>query len=122
MTARDFGMGFFGRIPFGADARKDFFAKWTKMTDAEKVEFMDKRIEAIHNGHCGRREFSVAAIDQRCEEWMKKTSEEKEAFVKEQQEMIAAFHEHAGFFGHGRGFDFGFSCGEESTEKDAKTK
>ncbi len=94
MMLRDFGMGFFGRMPFGSDPRKELFEKWSAMTPEEKVEFMDKRMEALNNGKreaggfFGQREFTVASIDQRCEEWLKKTPEEKEAFIKERKEMM----------------------------------
>lgn len=126
MMTRDFGMGFFGRIPFGTDARKEMFEKWSKMTDEAKLECMNKRMDDMHNGKhegfCGKREFTVEAIDKRCEEWMKKTPEEKEASIKEKKEMMEKFHEHfhshAHFFAHGRGFGFG---GDDRCYAETKT-
>ncbi len=110
MKTRDFGMGFFERTPFGTDEKKDFFKKWSKMTDEEKIELMNKRMETMnndeHDGFFGKREFTVADIDQRYEEWLKKTPEEKEAFVKERKEVISNFRDHGRFFERGRGFGF----------------
>ncbi|MCL1937472.1 MAG: hypothetical protein FWF52_03635 [Candidatus Azobacteroides sp.] len=83
MTARGFGMGFFGRNLFDKEARKKFQEEWFKMSDSEKLDFMNKRVE-----HMGKDHFSVEAIDARCEEWMKKTPEEKEAFIKERKEAV----------------------------------
>jgi len=104
MTTRGFGMGFFGRHPFDKEAAKKFQEEWSKMSDSEKLDFMNKKVE-----HLGKDHFSVEAIDARCEEWMKKTREEKEAFVKERKE---ALEDHFGsdprfggdFCGHGFGF------------------
>jgi len=125
MQTRDFGMGFFGRMPFGAESREAmhriFAEKWSAMTDEEKLKFMNSKMEAFKNGEhghgpFGKREFSVEAIDKRCEEWMKMTPEEKEAFVKERKEAFQHKHSgHGGFFGHGRfGFD---SCHEDGDKK-----
>lgn len=99
MTTRDFGMGFFGRNPFGKDMRKKFKEEWSKMTDNEKLEFMNKRIEGFdrHEDH-----FSVETIDARCEKWMKMSNEEKQAFVEERKKAfenrMQAMH---GCFGFG---------------------
>lgn len=95
MMTRDFGMGFFGRRPFSEDARKKFREEWSKMTDEEKLEMMNKRMDAWENGGG---HFSVEAIDARCEEWMKKTPEEKEQFVKEWKEAIHKRHACMGGF------------------------
>lgn len=102
MTTRGFGLGFFGRNPFDKDARRKFQEEWSKMSDSEKLEFMNKRME-----HMGQDHFSVEAIDARCKEWMKMTQEEKQAFVDKKKQ---AFEERmscmGNFFGHGRfGFD-----------------
>lgn len=98
MTTRGFGMGFFHKRPFDSEARKKFQEEWSKMTDSEKLEIMNKRVE-----HMGHDHFSVEAIDARCEEWMKKTPEEKQAFVDEKkkafEERNACMHN---FFGHGK--------------------
>ncbi|GHV20007.1 hypothetical protein FACS1894174_01020 [Bacteroidia bacterium] len=102
MMTRGFGMGFFGRSPFDKDARKKFQEEWSKMTDGEKLEFMNKRVE-----HMGHDHFSVEAIDAHCEEWMKKTPEEKEAFIKEKKE---AMENHFGGHFSGRGFGGHENC------------
>lgn len=67
-----FGMGFFGRHPFDMDARKKFREEWSKMTDSEKLECANKRMEMMGQDH-----FSVETIDARCAAWMKMTPEEK---------------------------------------------
>jgi len=85
MNTRGFGMGFFGRNPFDKEASKQFKEEWSKMTDSEKLEFMNKRMESCDN-HEDR--FSVEAIDARCEEWMKMTAEEKQAFVDERKKAF----------------------------------
>jgi len=85
MTPRGFGMGFFGRGPFDKEARINFKENWMKMSDSEKLEFMNKKMEALdsHEDH-----FSVKSIDARCEEWMKMTQEEKEAFINERKKTM----------------------------------
>ena len=96
MMTRGFGMGFFGRTHFDKDARKQFQEEWSKMTDSEKLEFMNKRVE-----HMGQDHFSVEAIDARCAEWMKMSAEEKQAFVDERKKAFE--HKMNGmcnFFGH----------------------
>lgn len=121
-------MGFFGRMPFGTDERTDFFEKWSTMTDEEKVDLMNKRMETMNNGGCGgffgKREFTMEAVDQRCEEWLKKTAEEKGACIKERQEMMKHFHNHAHghFFGRGRGFGFGGDDRLENGMNDLRDK
>ena len=82
------GLGFFGRMPFAAEGRKELFEKWSKMTDAEKVEFMNKRMEAFNNEKFFDERFSVTAMDKRAEEWLKKTPEEKEAFINEKKAAV----------------------------------
>ncbi len=97
MTTRNLGMGFFGRNPFDKEARKKFQENWSKMTDSEKLDFMNQKVE-----HMGKDHFSVEAIDARCEEWTKKTPEEKQAFVDERKAAFinrrACMGEH--FHGH----------------------
>ncbi|GEM_PF-634536 len=118
MTTKDFKMGFFGRNPFDKDARKKFQEEWSKMTDDEKLEMMNKRMEDMGKDH-----FSVEAIDALCEEWMKMSAEEKEQFVKERKEAFeercacrGGFHGH-GF--HGNGFHgHGFFGRDFSTNQD----
>ncbi len=101
MTTRGFGMGFFGRDPFNKEAKIKFKEEWSKMTDAEKLEFMNKRMEGFDK-HEDR--FSVEAIDARCEAWMKMTNEEKQAFVEEKKKAFES-RMHA-MHGHGH---FGFA-------------
>ncbi|NDW17740.1 hypothetical protein D0T53_02270 [Dysgonomonas sp. 216] len=98
MMTRGFGMGFFGRNPFDKDARIKFKEEWNKMSDSEKLEFMNKRMEGFDNREdC----FSVEAIDARCEKWMKMSAEEKQAFVDERKKAFEnkmhAMHSHFGF-------------------------
>lgn len=85
MRTKGFGMGFFGRNFFDKEARKEFKEKWERMTDSEKLELINKRME-----HFDKDEdfFSVEAIDSRCEKWMKMTQEEKTAFVEEKKAAI----------------------------------
>ncbi len=98
MTTKGFGMGFFGRNPFDKEARIKMKEQWSQMTDSEKLEFMNKRMDAIGN-HEDR--FSVKAIDARCEEWMKLTLEEKQAFVDERKKAFENRMNHFGeFFNH----------------------
>lgn len=93
MTTRNFGMGFFGR----PEDRKKFREAWSKMTDSEKLEMMNRRMEMMDNPES---RFSVEALDARCEEWMKKTPEEKETFVNEWKEKVQNRKECMGaFFG-----------------------
>ena len=102
MTNRGFGMGFFGRHPFDMETRKNFREEWSKMTDSEKLEFMNKRME-----HCDKHEdrFSVEAIDARCEEWMKMSKEEKQVFIDERKKAFESrmqgMHAMHGCFGFG---------------------
>jgi len=101
MTTKDFGMGFFGRRPFGEDMRTKFREEWSKMTDSEKVEFVNKKMDFMdkHEDH-----FSVEAIDARCEAWLKMTPEEKQQFVAEKKQ---AFHERMACMGRGFGHHHG---------------
>lgn len=100
MTTRGFGMGFFGRNPFDKNARKKFQEDWAKMSDSEKLEFMNKRMEAFGN-HEDR--FSVETIDARCEEWMKMSGEEKQAFVEERKHVFEnRIHGMHGCYGFGQ--------------------
>lgn len=85
MTTRGFGMGFFGRGHFDKDARKKFQEEWAAMSDEQKLEIMNKRMEAM-GGDEDR--FTVEAIDARCEKWMKMTREEKEEFISEHKKMF----------------------------------
>lgn len=102
MTPRGFGMGFFGGNPFDKDARKKFREEWSKLTDSEKLEFMNKRMECTdnHEDH-----FSVEAINARCEKWMNMSDEEKQTFVDERKQAFeSSMH---GMHGMHGGFGFG---------------
>lgn len=104
MTGKDFKAGFFGRGHFDKEARTKFREEWTKMTDNEKLDFMNKRVDAMSDQ---REHFSIEAIDVFCTEWMKKSPEEKEDFINERkrmfQERMACMN---GFPGHGFGHRF----------------
>jgi len=96
MMTKGFGMGFFGKHPFDKDARNKFKEEWSKMTDNEKLELMNKRMERFDH-HEDR--FSVEAINTRCEEWMKMTNEEKQTFVDERKKAFEErMHDMGGFF------------------------
>lgn len=84
MTTRGFGMGL-GRNPFDKDARQQFKEEWSKMSNSEKLDFMNKRMEGMdnHEDH-----FSVEAIDARCEKWLQMSIEEKQAFIDERKKAI----------------------------------
>ena len=97
MMTRSFGMGFFGGNPFNKEVRKQFQEKWSKMTDSEKLEFVNKKVENMGNTH-----FSIEAINARCEEWMKMSAEEKQAFVDERKQAFEAGMSQRGCFGNGR--------------------
>lgn len=98
MTTKGFGMGFFGRNLFDKDARKKFREEWSKMSDSEKLELVNKRMDSFdsHEDH-----FSIEAIDARCEGWMKMTAEEKQAFVDERKKDFEnRMNGMGGFFRH----------------------
>lgn len=100
MTTRGFGMGFFGRSPFDKEAHKQFKEKWSKMTDSEKLDFMNNKVESM-----GQDRFSVEAIDAHCEEWMRMSAEEKQAFVSKYKKAFGdRMGGMCGFFGRGFGF------------------
>lgn len=83
MMTRGFEMGIFGKGTFNSDRIKKFQDKWTKMSDAEKLEFMNKKIEQI-----SKDPFSVEAIDERREQWLRLTPAEKEDLIKERKEAM----------------------------------
>ena len=98
---RGFGIGLFGGNPFNKEARKQFQEKWSKMTDSEKLELMNKKMEDMGHDY-----FSVEAINARCEEWMKMSAEEKQALVDERKQAFEDRMSQRGCFGDGR-FGFG---------------
>ena len=88
-------MGFFGRVLFDEDAKKQFLDDWSKMTDSEKLDFMNRKVERL-----GQDRFSVEAMDARCEAWMEMSQEEKEVFVAERKKKFEErIHGRCGF-GH----------------------
>ncbi len=117
MMTKDFRMGFFGSMSFGSDPRKELFEKWSAMTNEEKLELMNKRMEAMNSnsremdGFFGKRGFTVEAMDKRCEEWLKKTPEEKQVFINERKEMLHKRFS-GGFFGQ-----CSFETSEQTKEK-----
>ncbi len=71
---------------------------WKDRTYDEKVEFirvweeMAEEMESRKDGSPFNREFSVEAMDKRCEEWLKMTPEEKADFVQKKKEKIRNHH------------------------------
>ena len=70
--AKESGIGFLG------EEKILFREEWLKMTDNEKLAFMNKKVD---NMGCGS--FSVEAINAQCEKWWMASSGEKQAFVDE---------------------------------------
>lgn len=83
MKKNEFRMGFFGGNPFDRESRKELKEKWMKMSDSEKLEFMNKKMENLDEDP-----FSIESIDARCEKWLKMTNEEKEEFINRKKEII----------------------------------
>lgn len=83
MMKKGFGMGLLGKYPFDEEAKKEFLEKWSKMTDAEKLEFVNEKVERMSQDP-----FSVEAFDARCEKWMAMSQEEKQAFVDEKKKAF----------------------------------
>jgi hypothetical protein len=73
---KDFGILFFGTNVFKKEARKQFLQEWSKMTDSEKLEYMNKQVDSTE-----RENFSTEIINTFCEEWWMKTPKEQETFV-----------------------------------------
>lgn len=55
-----------------------FKEKWAKMTDKEKLDFVNKRVEG---DPCDKTSFFIKMIDQKCKRWMNKSTQEKEEFI-----------------------------------------
>lgn len=121
---RDFlGMGFFGGRNVDSENRSKFFEEWDKMPDSEKLAIVNKRVQDFKEGvDCKKNRFSVEHIDAHCEEWMSKTTEEKEKFVQDLKKTFEQRHEmmkewkerfsHHGFGFHGRGRGYSNSTEE----------
>jgi predicted Fe-S protein YdhL (DUF1289 family) len=110
MNNKKFGMGsFHGKMPFRGE---NLGEKWLAMSDEEKKEFMEKRIEMLDNhfsekvgSHRGHKALTVEDVNSRVEKWQKMSDEEKEAFVQERNERggkRAHKHHHAGCHLHQR--------------------
>ena len=97
MITDDFVMGFIGINSFNKEARKQFQEKWSKMTDSEKLEFMNKKVESV-----GHDRFSIETINAYCEEWWMKSSEEKQIFVDELNQAFEEKMSRNGCFGDKR--------------------
>lgn len=109
MTRDFFGKGFFGNRHFDMNDRQKFIEEWEQMPDSEKLEIMNKRMEAFKEGRDCEKDFlTVEHIDNHCEEWMSKTPEEKAQFVEDIKQKFKERHEMMkGHFSHS-GFGFGF--------------
>ena len=110
MITRDFlGMGFCGGKHLTSQDRAKFFENWDKMPDSEKLEMINKRIEAFKKGKdCEKDFFSVEHFDSHCKEWMSKTPEEKNKFVEDLKKSVEERHTmmKERFSDHGIGFGF----------------
>ena len=73
---KDFGILFFGTSVFKKEGRKQFLQEWSKMTDSEKLEYMNKQVDCVEHEN-----FSTEIINAFCEEWWMKTPKEQEIFV-----------------------------------------
>ncbi|MDL2215409.1 hypothetical protein LJC00_04395, partial [Dysgonomonas sp. OttesenSCG-928-M03] len=71
---------------------------WKDRTYDEKIEFiraweeMSEEMESREKSFPFNREFSVEAMDKRCEEWMKMTAEEKADFIQKRKDRIHNHH------------------------------
>ena len=91
MNDKKNGMGgFHGKMPFG---RENLGEKWLTMSDEEKKEFMEKRIEMFDKhfsekagDHRGHKALTVEDGNSRVEKWQKMSDEEKEVFVQQRNE------------------------------------
>ena len=83
MMTKDLGTGFLVRNLFDNEKIKRFQGEWSKMTDNEKLKLMNKQVENM-----GNKSFSVETINAFCEEWWAKTSEEKQTFVDQWEQVI----------------------------------
>ena len=108
MEAKNFRMGgFFGRMPFGFSG-EGFREQWSEMSEDEKKTFIEERVNFINEQVSGddgfffkKGEISVEDMDKRYEAWKKKSTEEKEAFVKQKNERMEHFFNRKGW-GHHR--------------------
>src|SRR5699024_10358607 len=91
----------FGPFHFQRGMREKFKERWAKMSDEEKLDFMNKRIEETEDD---RTSLFIKMIDEKCEKWMQKSTEEKEAFINEKKgpfKKRGRFMQHPFFRGMG---------------------
>lgn len=83
---------------------KKLIENWDTMSDIEKLNMMDARMNAIkEHKEKHKKMFTVEAFDQRCANWMSKTPEEKATFVEEFKKHAEEHHGHrGGHFAHCR--------------------
>lgn len=116
MERIDFRTAFFGGrnrgFDFGADDRRE---KWMKMTNEEKIEFMDKKMEAMGDSISDRGGFGFGGDDRR-EKWMKMTNEEKIEFMDKKMEAMGDGISERGDF-RGRGREFSIEAFDSLCEK-----
>lgn len=77
--------GFFEGHRFTKESKQQFKERWNKMTDQEKIEFINEKIDRFEE-HEDR--FSIKSIDARCERWMNMTTQEKEEFIDEHKKKF----------------------------------
>jgi hypothetical protein len=82
MTREDNNECGFGPFSFHQGMREKFKEKWDGMSDEEKLGFMNKRMEGTEED---RTSFFIDMVDEKCEKWMQKSTEEKEAFLREKK-------------------------------------
>ena len=75
---KGFEVGLFEIKPFDKEARKQFREEWSKMTDYERLEFMNEMMKNEEDNS-----VSIEDINSFCEEWWMKSSGEKLIFVDE---------------------------------------
>lgn len=118
MKTKNFGREFFGMGGFTPDTGKNFREEWANMTTEEKVEFINKREEAINSKGQEMGGFDADTMDKFCEEWLNKTPEEKTEFLNKRKE---AFQNRSlpmfRFFRH-----FGFGRDERTYENIKRNK
>jgi predicted Fe-S protein YdhL (DUF1289 family) len=105
MYMRNFGMGFFGRGHCD-DARKNFMEEWAKKSVEEKIDFVDKRMEAMgraENCLSGFFDHVSGHLDRMRNEWEKMSADEKaESIRKREEAMKEGKFPHDGHFGGDR--------------------
>jgi hypothetical protein len=101
MTTEDNNECGFEHFSFRCEMREKFKEKWATMSDEEKLNFINKRMEGDEED---RTSFFVNMIDEKCKKWMHKSTEEKEAFINEKKGFFKnrrRFRHHPFFRGMG---------------------